>query len=327
MSEYVDYQLVGILAGLSILFLSGGLALRVERARWETRLRDFLGLPQGPTEPLITPSRRGDAPDGRHPILRLAKIGAAPHELAQAGLSMSPRRFLVMQVVSAALGCALVRLAALRFGFDPAIVPASLAIGAVGGVWLPRFVLRILRGRRLRRFEKQFPSAIDAVANSLEAGLSLPQSVELVGRDMPTPLGPEFSRVFRELGLGLSLGEALRGLADRVPLSDVELFVTAVEIQYRIGGNQSEILHGIAHTVRERLRIKGEIQVLTAQQRLSAWVVSALPLAITGALKFMNPSYVDRLTEPGMMRIFVIVAILGIISGFYVLMRIADIEV
>jgi tight adherence protein B len=110
-------------------------------------------------------------------------------------------------------------------------------------------------------------------------------------------------------------------------LSDVEIFVTAIDIQYRTGGNLSTILRTIAHTVRERLRIRGEIRVMTTQQRISAWILSALPLVIFLAMKFMNPNYADKVLQPGVMRWLVLGAALSVSGGFYILNRIANIEV
>jgi tight adherence protein B len=113
----------------------------------------------------------------------------------------------------------------------------------------------------------------------------------------------------------------------RVPLTDVEIFVTAVHIQYRTGGNLSQILRTIAHTVRERLRIRGHIKVLTAQARLSSYVVTALPFVMALVIRWVNPTYFQRLLEPGTMRYAVIGAVVSVGLGYYVLRRIADIEV
>jgi len=202
-----------------------------------------------------------------------------------------------------------------------------LAIGAVIGLWVPLAFLALRRSRRIRRAEQQFPLAVDAIANAIQVGQSLPQAIELIGRDMPAPIGPEFGQVVREMGLGVPFDRALDSLAERLGLRDVEIFVAAVHIQYRTGGNLSETLRGIANTIRERLRIRGEIRVMTGQQRLSAYIVTALPLVIATMLKITSPTYFDRLLEPGTMRILVVGAVLLLVAGFYVLRRIADIDV
>jgi tight adherence protein B len=225
------------------------------------------------------------------------------------------------------VGLGLARLVATRFELTGLVLLAVLALGLAIGLALVRLGLVLKRRYRLRRFERQFPLALDNISNAIQAGLSLPQALELIARDMPAPLGSELALVVREMGLGLSIEEALSRLELRVPLSDVEIFVAAVHIQYRTGGNLSEILRAIANTIRERLRIRAEIRVMTAQQRISAYIVSALPLMIALALKFLSPSYFDKLTQEGTMRGLVIMAGVGMVCGFYTMTRIADIEV
>jgi tight adherence protein B len=240
---------------------------------------------------------------------------------------MTPARFLVVQLAAGAVGLAVGRLLAGRLALEGISLIAAASIGAIVGLWVPMIFLGLRRGRRVRRAEQQFPLAVDAIANAIQVGQSLPQAIELIGRDMPAPVGPEFTQVIRETGLGVPFERALDGLAERLGLRDVEIFVAAVHIQYRTGGNLSDTLRGIASTIRERLRIRGEIRVLTGQQRISAYIVSALPLFIAMTLKFFSPSYFDRLLEPGSMRILVVGALVLLVAGFYVLRRIADIEV
>jgi tight adherence protein B len=188
-------------------------------------------------------------------------------------------------------------------------------------------LLHVQRRRRLAQFDQQLASALDAMANSLEVGLSLPQALEMQSRDMPAPLGPEFGQVIREMGMGLGFDEALDGLAERVPLQDVQIFAAAVHIQHRTGGHLSGVLHTIANTVRQRVNLRGEIRTLTAQQRLSAYLVGALPLFLALVLKFVSPAYFEHLLEPGLMRLLLVLAGVGIVAGFHFMLRIADIEV
>jgi tight adherence protein B len=202
-----------------------------------------------------------------------------------------------------------------------------LALAVLVGLAFPHLTLRLQRSRRMRRFEQQFASALDSVANSIQVGLSVPQALEMVSRDMPAPLGPEFAQVLREMGMGLGLGEALEHLAERVPLRDVQIFAAAVHIQYHTGGHLSGVLRTIASTVRERVNLRGEIRSLTAQQRMSAYIVGALPFVLALVLKFLSPQYFNQLLQPGIMRVLVILAILGVATGFHFMMRIADVEV
>jgi tight adherence protein B len=323
-----EVQLIGVLAGLAVLAFSAGFAARVERRRLEERLQAFvgagpiLGRGQGPT---ATGPRVLE--DTRHPILRATKLGVQARQLAQGGWSMSPTRFLLIQLTSGLLGFAIARLFGQRFGWENLEFLLLEAAGLLIGLGLPRFVLWLAISRRSSRIEKQLPMALDSIANGIQAGLSLPQSFEVVSRDMPLPLGAELRIVIRELGLGLGIEEALGNLADRVPLKEIEIFVAAIHIQFRTGGNLSDILRTLAHTIRERLRIRGDVDSLTAQAKLSSYIVSALPFIIALAIRVINPVYFEKLLEPGSMRLMVIGAIVSMAFGFYILMRIAKIEI
>jgi tight adherence protein B len=319
-------QFLGLTAGLSVMLAVLGYVLHVERARVDARLRAFVGGAALRPEPGVTATGRKRSAS-RLGLPSGLRLGARPSQLAQAGVSVTPRGFLRLQLAAAAVGCVLSSLLAARFGLNGAPVVGALSLGALVGLGLPRVVLRLRRHRRLLKFESQLANALDSIANAMQAGLSLPQALEMMSRDMPAPLAPEFAQVLREMGLGLPLGEALDGLAERVPLRDVEIFVTAVHVQYRTGGHLSEVLRTIANTVRERVNLRGEIRALTAQQRFSAYLISALPLLLAVLLKFMSPAYFERLLEPGLMRIFVIAAGVGIAAGLHFMLRIADIEV
>jgi tight adherence protein B len=254
-------------------------------------------------------------------------LGAQQRQLSQAGVSVTPRHFAWLQLGAALFGLALARLIGAKFAFDVYLQLAAMVLLLLAGLALPHVMLRIQRGRRLRLFEQQLDSALDSIANSMQVGLSIPQALEMVSRDMPAPLGPEFGQVLREMGMGLGLGEALDHLAERVPLQDVQIFAAAVHIQHRTGGHLSGVLRTIANTVRERVNLRGEIRSLTAQQRFSAYLVGALPIFLALALKFLSPAYFDRLLEPGLMRLFLVLAGVGIALGFHFMLRIADIEV
>jgi tight adherence protein B len=215
----------------------------------------------------------------------------------------------------------------MRLGLEGVGLALALVIGTVAGLAVPQGVLRFKRSKRLGKFEGQFASALDSLANAMEVGLSLSQALETVSRDMPAPLGPEFTHVVRGLGMGLPLAEALDQLADRVPLRDVEIFVTAVHIQYRTGGALTQVLRNIATTVRQRVNLRSEIRAMTAQQRFSAYLISGLPVLIALSIKFLSPEYFSMLLAPGTMRILLVGGCCGIVVGFFVMLRIADIEV
>ena len=146
-------------------------------------------------------------------------------------------------------------------------------------MWLGR-----RRASRLKAFNKQLPDTITLIANALRAGSSFLQAIEMVVREGQPPVTTEFDRVVREVNLGLAFDVALENMVRRVRSDDLELMATAITIQHQVGGNLAEILDSIAFTIRERVRIKGEIKTLTAQQRLSGYVVAVLPIGLMGVL-------------------------------------------
>jgi tight adherence protein B len=149
----------------------------------------------------------------------------------------------------------------------------------------------------------------------------------VVARDAPEPTKSEFQRVTREVALGLSSQEALQNLVRRINSEDFDLVVTAIAVQHEVGGNLAQILDTIGHTIRERIRIKGEIRVLTAQQQLSGYVISLLPVVLGFIIYMMNPNYMSGLFTPGIYMAMPICAGLGIVLGFVIMKKITDIEV
>jgi tight adherence protein B len=144
---------------------------------------------------------------------------------------------------------------------------------------------------------------------------------------MPPPIGEEFGRMVHEASIAVPMDQALNNMLERVPSLDLEMLVSAINIQYRVGGNLSHILKTIAHTIRERVRIRGEIKTLTAQARLSSYIISGMPVAVVLILFVVSPNYISKLFDDGITRVMLVSGILGIISGYYVMQRIATIDV
>jgi len=212
--------------------------------------------------------------------------------------------------------------------------PLFLMIGALIGFLLPRFWLNRRKAGRLSAFNKQLPDTITLLANALRAGSSFLQAIELVVRESRPPISTEFSRVIREVNLGLPFEQALENMVKRVKSEDFELMATAIAIQHQVGGNLAEILDSIAFTIRERIRIKGEIRTLTAQQRLSGYVVGFLPIGLAGFLFIAAPNFMSAmfLNPPGILGLpaGVIILIVGgfmMFIGFMLIRKIVDIEV
>ncbi len=172
-------------------------------------------------------------------------------------------------------------------------------VGVIIGFMVPRIFVKRMKLKRIQKFNAQIGDALVVMSNSLRAGFSFLQATEMVSREMPPPISEEFGRTLREMNLGTPTEEALFNLTTRIESEDLDLVVTAVLIQRQVGGNLAEILDGISHTIRERIRIKGEIKTLTAQGRVSGIIVGILPVVIGLVLAVINPSYIGVLfTNP-----------------------------
>ena len=215
-----------------------------------------------------------------------------------------------------------------------------ILLGLVGGYFLPKIFLKGRQRKRLKAFNDQLGDGIVLMANGLRAGYSLLQAMDAVGREMPAPMSDEFRRVVREIGLGVDHDRAFNNLLRRVPSDDLDLMITAIGVQQEVGGNLAEILEIIGFVIRERVRIKGEIQVLTAQGQLSGYVISFLPIVLGLILYAMNGEYIGRMVFGCESRgvsdefcsqpcgwIMVGIALFGIATGFFAIQKIVDIDV
>jgi tight adherence protein B len=165
------------------------------------------------------------------------------------------------------------------------------------------------------------------INGAVRAGFSLLQAMEVVEREMAAPASEEFRRVQREVGLGLPLGEALGNLSARMQNDDLDLMVTAINIQGRVGGNLSTMLAAVTETIRDRVRLFAEVRVLTTQQRYTSYLLSLLPFFIAGILFLLNPDYMSRLFDPGPYLCIPIGAVIGIVLGYFAIRRLGKIEV
>jgi tight adherence protein B len=253
-------------------------------------------------------------------------------DIARADLKLKPSEFLLIWA-AAVVGIPLVML--LLSPILPALGnPLFLLIGGFIGFMLPRFWLGRRKSGRLGAFNKQLPDTITLIANALRAGSSFLQAIELVVRESRPPISTEFGRVIREVNLGLPFDQALENMVRRVRSDDLELLATAISIQHQVGGNLAEILDSIAYTIRERVRIQGEIRTLTAQQRLSGYVVGFLPIALAGFLFIAAPGFMKPMFDnpPAILGLpaGVVILIFGgfmMFMGFMFIRRIVDIEV
>lgn len=256
-------------------------------------------------------------------VQRRSFAAAIQRDLARANLRLTVSEYLLIHVGAVAAGA----LVGLLVGG----APAATAL-AVLGFYGPRVVVALAQRRRMKAFGDQLADTLMLMSNSLRAGYSLLQSMEAVSREAPQPTAEEFGRVVREVGLGLSPEEALVNLHRRLPSDDLDLMVTAINVQHEVGGNLAKIFDTLSETIRERTRITGEIKTLTAQQRLGGYVVAALPLVLAAGLFLMNPEFMMPLFSSETvvcMPAFVMPIIAGVmmVAGFFAIQRIVAIEV
>lgn len=163
------------------------------------------------------------------------------------------------------------------------------------GIFMPPLIVNVNRHKRLKRFDQQLGESLSIMSNALRAGFSFMQAIEMVSKEMPNPIAKEFARSYREMNLGTPLEEALKNMVKRLDSNDLDLLITAVLIQRQVGGNLAEILDNISNTIRERIRIQGEIRTLTAQGRITGIIIGLIPLALVLFLMAINPSYMNPL--------------------------------
>jgi tight adherence protein B len=230
--------------------------------------------------------------------------------LLQSGLKCSVEYFI------GATGLALV--AALALGMlEPMPGPLLLVITMLF-VSAPVMFLRRARTSRLRRIERQLPEAADFLARAMRAGHSFNNVLQMVGNELPEPLSGEFRTAHQEINYGVPMNEALHNLAERVPLTDLRYLVIAVVIQRESGGNLAEILGNISHIIRERLKLAGKVRVLSAEGRLSAWILASLPFVMMGVMVLVNRTYVSSLwTNPLGIRMLWSGAVMIVLGGLW----------
>lgn len=212
--------------------------------------------------------------------------------------------------------------------------PFSILIGGIVGFFAPRFYVKQQQSARIRKFDDQLGDMLNLMVNGLRAGYSTMQAMEAISRELPSPIADEFRRVVQEMQIGIAMEKALDNLFRRIPSEDLDFVITAINVQREVGGNLSEILDTISFTIRERVRIKSEIRVMTASVRASGGILSMIPVGLGLALWFISPEYIGTFFAPnnivpqplcGIISMAVIVGL--ILAGYFVMMKIADIEV
>ena len=239
--------------------------------------------------------------------------------IATSGVKTTPSAIIMMSVLMAvAVGFTTSLFVANPFGAPLAALVAAVA---------PFFYLSHRKTKRMKRFEEQFPEALDMLSRAIRAGHAFQTAMGMVADELPDPVGPEFKKTFDQQNYGLPLKDALNELSERLKMLDVRFFVTAVMIQRDTGGNLAEILDNLAHVVRERFKILRQVRVHTAHGRFTGYVLLALPAALAVALQFINPEHMGLLLHERMGQMMLMGAIVMQTLGYFWIRKVIKIEV
>ena len=293
------YYIFGTLIFLAVALLIEGVYLTwnssrgPEAGRIARRLRIMSGGGHGEQNISIVKQQLLSSTPAMHRILlRIPRVEILNRLLLQSGLSWSVAKF---AAISLLVGLA-AYIAGIYFSL-PLLFQLPFAGAALS---LPLLQLLRLKAKRLIRIEQQLPDALDLMGRALRAGHAFPTAFKMVGDEMAAPLAGEFRAAFDEVNFGVAMPDALMNLATRVPSTDLRYFVIAVLIQRETGGNLSELLDNISSIIRDRIKLMGQIRVLSAEGKMSGWVLSLLPFCAALAINFSNPTYLEVLyTDPG----------------------------
>lgn len=211
--------------------------------------------------------------------------------VTQSGLKLTVGTLVMASILAALFGYLLVK-------WLTYYTYLGLAAAPMFGV-IPYLVVRFYRTKRLNTFEEQFPEAIDLLARALRAGHAFPTGLQMVSDEIPEPVGGEFKLMYDRQNFGMPLNDALKGLAERIPILDAKFFATAVLTQRETGGNLSEVLDNLSVVIRDRFKVKRQVRVLTAHGRITGWILAALPPALAVILTFVSPDHMKTMvTDP-----------------------------
>ncbi len=200
-------------------------------------------------------------------------------------------------------------------------------VAALIGALIPYVSIRRRATKRMRKFEAQLPDAIDLIGRAIRAGHPLSAGLKMVGDETDDPVAGEFQRVFEEQRFGLPFSDTLLSLADRVRLMDVRILNTAILIQREVGGNLAEVLDNLSYTIRQRFKLRRQLRVITAQGRLSGYVLAVLPIALGFVIFLLNPSYILTLFQEPVGRLMVAIAVVLQLLGYLWIRKIVDVEI
>jgi tight adherence protein B len=310
-----------------VVVLVAVVVVAANKARSDTtdkRLRQYVG-----GEAVEEEDASGQVLDNVDEVVSKSERGSQlARDLARADLKLRVIEFIGIKILSALVGGAV---GAFLGRADPL---AAVLTGIIGGfifLFIPDLYMKSRAKGRLTNFNDQLGDTITMMSNALRGGYSFLQTMDMVANEAPPPISQEFKRVVQEVGLGRTTEEALDNLLRRMPSEDLDLLITAVNIQHEVGGNLAQILDTIGLTIRERVRIKGEIQTLTAQGRISGYVITGLPIALGAYISLVNPDYMAPMFEfgfpPDAWCCLPVASLTMIAIGYWAIMKIVDIEV
>ena len=243
--------------------------------------------------------------------------------LDRADMRLSVAEFVALRIFGAAMG---LLLGLLIFGAGTLGMILMLVFGVIG-YKVPVLILHFAQGKRLRKLNEQLSDALQMLSSSLKAGFGLMQGMDIVARELAHPMATELRRTIQDINIGSTMEEALLNLSHRCGSQDVDIVVTAMIIQQTTGGNLSEILDNVNHTMRERVRIRGEIKTLTTQQSMSGIIIGGMPVVVGGFITLTNPTYITPLFHDPIGIAMLSGAIVAESVGIFMIKKILAIEV
>jgi tight adherence protein B len=305
----------------TMAFVVGGYVLLNRRTLEAAEVaRSRLRTAEGPekTWRLLKEEKISDVPFLNRLLSGRSWVDALGIQLMRAGSDIKPVTFLFVILISGMFGTLL----------GGKIAGIAALFFMVGGWIAPFMWLRWRQKKRVRDFEQQLPDAIDMLVSAMRAGYSFQAATQFIGEEIIDPLGPEFARFYDEQRLGMDVRTALIGMQNRVESLDLKMFVTAVLIQRETGGNLGEVLSGLADLIRQRIAMRGQIQTLIAEPKLSARFLAILPIVVFLILSVINPHFFDAMLAEGSIgRAVVTATAVSVIIGYMIMMRIADVDV
>jgi tight adherence protein B len=311
---------------MTLFFGFLGTLLLKRRVSYEQRLQKFLPRAVEPESEAVSNQQIKRQKDVWKEVFHLISkqfagrqyIQRWKQKIEEAGMKLNPEEFFVIRLLS------VVGLFFITFILE--IKMLAFIFPLIGWI-LPVFYLKRQKEKRLQRCAVQLPQTLGTMATAMKSGFSFIQAMQLVGKEIPDPIGPEFTRTIREINLGISTETAFQNLLQRLPNDDLKIFVSALLIQRSTGGNLAQILETIQETITERVRIKEDLKTLTSQGRMSAWVISLLPILIGIILNMMNPEYFVPMLQHPIGWLMLGMGIISLTIGWIFIQRIVKIEV